>query len=178
LGGFVDPYATTMYGKRYIFADLIYKELSAQIRVNWTLSPDLSFQMFVQPLFATGDYTNFKEFARPKSFDFNVYGKNGSLFADSTFNDGNRSIYLDPDGAGPAPMIIINHPNFNRISLRGNAVLRWEYMPGSTLFFVWTQSRFDNEGSGNFDFHRSFNRLVDAKADNIFMLKFTYWLGG
>lgn len=174
---FSDSYATHTYGKRYIFADLNYRELSAQIRVNWTLSPVLSFQMFVQPLFATGDYTNFKEFTRPRSFDFNVFGKNGSLFADSTFSDGSRIIYLDPDGSGPAPIMKMDHPNFNRVSLRGNAVLRWEYMPGSTLFFVWTQSRYDNIGSGEFEFRRSFNRLVDAKADNIFMIKLTYWLG-
>jgi hypothetical protein len=174
---FSDSYAIATYGKRYIFAELVYKELSAQIRVNWTLSPTLSFQMFVQPLFATGDYTNFKEFARPRSFDFNVFGQNGSTFADSTFSNGNRTVYLDPDGAGPAPMISLSHPNFSSVSLRGNAVLRWEYLPGSTLFFVWTQSRSDNDGIGNFEFRRSFDRLVDAKSDNIFMLKFTYWLG-
>ena len=133
--------------------------------------------MFIQPLFASGDYTNFKELARPRSFDFNVFGKNGSLFADSTFSDGNRFIYLDPDGTGPAPMISMNHPNFSKVSLRGNAVLRWEYMPGSTLYFVWTQSRSDYEGTGNFEFHRSCNRLIDAKSDNIFMVKLTYWLG-
>lgn len=175
---FSDPTATLTYGKRYIFADLNYKEISAQIRLNWTFSPTLSFQMFVQPLFATGDYTNFKEFARPRSFDFTIFGKNGSLFADSTFSNGNRTIYLDPDGTGLAPMITMDHPNFSKVSLRGNAVLRWEYMPGSTLFFVWTQSRFDYDGTGNFEFRRSFDRLVDAKSDNIFMVKLTYWLGG
>jgi hypothetical protein len=71
----------------------------------------------------------------------------------------------------------MDHPNFSRVSLRGNAVLRWEYLPGSTLFFVWTQSRYDNQEIGNFEFRRSFNRLIDAKSDNIFMVKLTYWLG-
>jgi hypothetical protein len=175
---FSDPNATLTYLKRYIFADLNYKEISAQIRLNWTFTPTLSIQMFVQPLFATGNYTNFKEFARPRSFDFNVFGKNGSFFADSTFSDGSRKIYLDPDGTGPAPMISMDHPNFSKVSLRGNAVLRWEYMPGSTLFFVWTQSRFDNDGIGNFEFRHSFDRLIDTRPDNIFMIKLTYWLGG
>jgi hypothetical protein len=175
---FSDPNATLTYLKRYIFADLNYKEISAQIRLNWTFIPTLSIQMFVQPLFATGNYTNFKEFARPRSFDFNVFGKNGSFFADSTFSDGSRKIYLDPDGTGPAPMISMDHPNFSKVSLRGNAVLRWEYMPGSTLFFVWTQSRFDNDGIGNFEFRHSFDRLIDTRPDNIFMIKLTYWLGG
>ncbi|MCX6121102.1 MAG: DUF5916 domain-containing protein [Ignavibacteriales bacterium] len=172
---FSDSYATATYGKRYIFADLHYKELSAQIRVNWTLSPTLSFQMFVQPLFASGDYTNFKELARPRSFDFNVFGQNGSLFADSSFSDGSRKIYLS--AAGSPLTMSLDHPNFNRVSLRGNAVLRWEYMPGSTLFFVWTQSRYDNMLDGGFNMRNSFDRLGSSIADNIFMIKLTYWLG-
>jgi hypothetical protein len=173
-----DPFAVSTYGKRYIFADLNYKELSAQIRVNWTFTPVLSLQLFVQPLFASENYTNFKELARPRSFDFNVFGKNESTFADSTFSDGGRYIYLDPDGAGPAPMISMKHPNKTRISLRGNAVLRWEYIPGSTLYLVWTQSRYESDGIGTSAFHQSLDRLIDAKPDNIFMLKLTYWIGG
>jgi hypothetical protein len=106
-----------------------------------------------------------------------VFGKNGSMFADSTFNNGDRRIYLDPDGAGQAPVISMSHPNFNRVSLRGNAVLRWEYMPGSTLFFVWTQSRYDNMLDGGFNMRNSFDRLGSSIADNIFMIKLTYWLG-
>jgi hypothetical protein len=174
---FSDFYATTTYGKRYIFSDLNYKELSAQIRVNWTLSPTLSLQMFIQPLFAMGDYSNFKWFDRPQSFDFNVFGENGSLFTDSTKSNGSRVIYLDPDGGGPAPMISMDHPNFNKVSLRGNAVLRWEYMPGSTLYLVWTQSRSDNLTDGEFNMNNSFHRLGSSTPDNIFMLKLTYWLG-
>jgi hypothetical protein len=157
---------------------LNYKELSAQIRVNWTFTPVLSLQLFVQPLFASENYTNFKELARPRSFDFNVFGKNESTFADSTFSDGGRYIYLDSDGAGPAPMISMKHPNKTRVSLRGNAVLRWEYIPGSTLYLVWTQSRYESDGIGTSAFHQSLDRLIDAKPDNIFMLKLTYWIGG
>jgi hypothetical protein len=170
-----DSYATATYGNRYIFADLDYKELSAQIRLNWTFTPTLSLQLFVQPLFSTGKYSNFKELARPRSFDFNVYGVNGSKFYDSTSYNGN--IYFDPDGNGPAPIIAESNPNFNKVSLRGDAVLRWEYMPGSTLFLVWTQSRFDNVIEGSFNLANSFDRLNSSTPDNIFMLKLTYWLG-
>ncbi|HYF39098.1 MAG TPA: hypothetical protein VD930_05390, partial [Gemmatimonadales bacterium] len=60
-------------------------------------------------------------------------------------------------------------------SLRGNAVLRWEYSPGSTLFLVWTQNRSDNETIGTFRTSRALSRLVNAGADNIFMVKLSYW---
>lgn len=67
------------------------------------------------------------------------------------------------------------NPDFNFKSLRGNAVLRWEYLPGSTLFFVWTQSRADFEDVGDFQFGQSIRRMFRAPADNIFMVKATYW---
>lgn len=176
---FDDQLASTTYGKRYIFADLVYKELSAQIRVDWTLTPTLSFQLFAQPFLSSGNFTNYKEFTHPRSFDFMVFGKDGSTIIKNANADGSIGSYdLDPDGSGPAPVMNISNPNFNYVSLRGNAVLRWEYMPGSTLFLVWTQSRSDNVVDGTFVLNGSFNRLVNSKPDNIFMLKLTYWIGG
>jgi hypothetical protein len=68
-----------------------------------------------------------------------------------------------------------SNPDFNFRSLRGNAVLRWEYLPGSTLFFVWTQSRSDFEDVGDFQFGSSMRRMFRAPAENIFMVKATYW---
>ena len=67
------------------------------------------------------------------------------------------------------------NPDFNFKSLRGNAVLRWEYLLGSTLFFVWTQSRSDFEDVGDFQFGQSMRRMFRAPAENIFMVKATYW---
>ena len=67
------------------------------------------------------------------------------------------------------------NPDFNFKSLRGNAVLRWEYLPGSTLFVVWTQSRSDFEDVGDFQFGQSMSKMFRAPAENIFMVKATYW---
>jgi len=69
----------------------------------------------------------------------------------------------------------VGNPNFNFKSLRGNAVLRWEYMPGSTLYLVWTQTRDDFERIGDFNLGNSIHRLAQANAKNIFVVKFTYW---
>jgi hypothetical protein len=179
IGNFSDPLATETYSRRYIFADLVYKELSAQLRVDWTLTPTLSFQLFAQPLLSSGNYSDFKELARARSFDFLVFGKDASTITSNVNSDGSISSYdLDPDGGGPAPVMNVSNPNFNYVSLRGNAVLRWEYMPGSTLFLVWTQSRSDNIIDGAFALNGSFDRLVSSRPDNIFMLKLTYWIGG
>jgi hypothetical protein len=141
-----DPLATATFGSRYIFAELKQTELSASIRMNWTFTPRLSLQFYAQPLISSGEYRNYKELARPRSYDFNPY-------------------------------VINRSDDFNFKSLRGNAVLRWEYSPGSTLYFVWTQSRSDYENLGDFRFTRSLDRLVDARPDNIFLVKATYWWG-
>ncbi|GBD86247.1 hypothetical protein BMS3Abin03_00160 [bacterium BMS3Abin03] len=168
IGAYDDPLATETFGKRYVFGELNQKTYSASIRLNWTFSPTLSLQLYVQPLISTGKYVKYKELKTPGTYDFINYGEDGSTFDDENY-------IADPDGDGPAPEISIGNNDFNFISLRGNAVLRWEYLPGSVIFFVWTQSRADVEGSGDIGFGKSINNLVDLTPDNIFMVKFTYW---
>jgi hypothetical protein len=84
-------------------------------------------------------------------------------------------VVVDPDGGGPAESHEIDDPNFSLASLRGNAVLRWEYSPGSTLFLVWTQNRSDSETIGTFRTGRALDRLLGAASDNIFLVKVSYW---
>jgi hypothetical protein len=169
VGAFDDPLATATYGRRYVFAELDQVTLSSSIRLNWTFTPGLSLQLYAQPLVSSGEYRTYKELARSKSYAFRNYGEEGS-----TFDAATRT--ADPDGAGPAPAIQLPEQDFNFKSLRGTAVLRWEYRPGSTLFLVWTQRREDAEDIGQFNFSRSLGRLFDARPDNIFMIKLTYWL--
>ena len=172
-----DPEATSTFGKRYIFAHLDQTVFSANIRADWIMSPTLSFQIYVQPFIASGKYTDFKYLVKPGSYYFISYGVNGSSIESEKDESGDITSYqLDPDAVGPAPNQSIGNPDFNYISLRGNAVLRWEYLPGSTLYFVWTQSRENFEPIGDFRFGNSINHLFSVKPDNIFLLKISYWL--
>lgn len=172
-----DPEAGETFEKRYVFANLDQTVFSANIRADWILSPTLSFQVYIQPLIASGKYTDFKFLLKPKTYDFEIYGENGSTLASNFSEDGKLISYeIDADGSGPSEAKTIGNPDFNYISLRGNAVLRWEYLPGSTLYLVWTQSREDVESNGEFRFGRSFNNLFSTRPDNIFMLKISYWL--
>jgi hypothetical protein len=169
---YIDTYddilAVHTFGKRYVFGELNQKTFSANIRLNWTLSPKLSLQLFVQPLISSGEYLKYKELAAPRTYDYNVYGEGNSSFDEENY-------IADPDGDGPAPEIDVGNNNFNFISLRGNAVIRWEYFPGSVFYFVWTQSRSIDEENGKFNFDHSFSKMLSIQPDNIFMLKFTYW---
>ncbi|HYX82738.1 MAG TPA: DUF5916 domain-containing protein, partial [Gemmatimonadales bacterium] len=142
-------------------------------RLNWTYTPKLSLQLYAQPLISAGQYDYYQELVRPRSNAFARYGRdNGSTIA---YVDSTNTYTVDPDGVGPAQSLSFGNQDFNFKSLRGNAVLRWEYMPGSTLYLVWTQSRQDYESIGQFRFGPSLGRMVRAPADNIFMVKVTYW---
>ena len=177
IGNFSDPASAETYSTRYVFAHLNQDLLAADIRADWILSPTLSCQIYIQPLIASGSYADFKYLVKPGSYDYNNYGENGSTLTQNKSGDGKITSYgLDPDGSGPAPSQEVSNPDFRYISLRGNAVLRWEYLPGSALYLVWTQSRQNIEPDGQFMFGRSFNNLFSIRPDNIFMLKVTYWL--
>lgn len=171
-----DITAKNTFNRRYIFAHLDQTILSANIRTDWIINPKLSLQVYVQPLIASGKYNNFKELRKPKSYDYLTYGQEGSTIVKTVSESGDITYALDSDGQGSAVSKTIDNPDFNYLSLRGSAVFRWEYLPGSTLYLVWTQSRLNNELTGEFNFNQSMNDLFDIKPDNIFMLKISYWL--
>jgi hypothetical protein len=172
-----DPRATATYGARYIFGRLNQEEVSAVIRLNWTFSPKLSLQMFVQPLISVGAYDDFKELKQPSTYSFNRYGENGSTFTPMKNSEGNVASYsVDPDGNGPAQMFSFDNPDFSYKSFRANVILRWEYLPGSTLYFAWTHGRSDGRNPGDFSFSRDFGDLFRTEPDNVFLVKVAYWL--
>jgi len=166
-----DPLMTDTYGKRYVYEEIDQHMFSMTFRLNWTFTPKLTLQAYMQPFVAVGDYHNFKEFAKPRTFDFNNYGEGLSTVE---YNDGDYTI--DPDGKRPAESFTFSDPDFNVKSLRGTIVLRWEYYPGSRLYVVWTQNRADYENPGDFSFRRDFTDMWKAEGTNIFLIKISHRL--
>ena len=164
-----DPMMTATAGTRSLFGDLYQHTVSCSIRLNWVFNPRLSLQAYIQPFISVGEYRGFKELSRARSFDFMRYGSGN---AEVDF-DG-ETYTFDPDGPGPFNSFQVDNPDFNFKSLRGTVVLRWEYHPGSVLYFVWTQNRADYANPGDLSFGRDLGNLVRAPGDNIFMLKATY----
>jgi len=170
-----DAAAAPTFGRRYVFADLRQTTVSGSVRINWTFTPRLSLELFAQPLISSGNYSGYKELAQPKSYDFNRYGQNGSTITPVTDSKGVVQEYtVDPTGAGTSTFAVPNL-DFSFASLRGNAVLRWEYMTGSTLYLVWTQDRSDFEQNGDFRLGHSLRQLGQAHGNHIFAVKVSYW---
>ena len=167
-----DATAESTFGARHVFADLRQTTLSLDTRVEWTLTPTLSFQTYAQPFVSVGRYARFKEFTTPGALDFAIYGADAGTIARDAAT---RRYTVDPDGAGPAASFGFGDPTFNVRSLRGNAVLRWEYRPGSALFLVWQQQRSAFEPIGDFEVDRDVGAIFRTRPTNVFLVKATYW---
>ncbi|MFL5618438.1 MAG: DUF5916 domain-containing protein [Gemmatimonadaceae bacterium] len=166
-------------GQRYVFGRIVQKTMSLALRVNAAFTPTLTLEMFAQPYVSSGAYSDFKEFAGARTKSMIHYGVDAgsSIMALPAQTDSAPRYSIDPDGAGPAPVFILTDPSFTYRSLRGTAVLRWEYRPGSTLYVVWTQQREARNAVGTFDLARDGAALLGDRPTNIVQLKATYWLG-
>lgn len=133
------------YGSRYIFAAIDQEQVDMGIRTEWTMSPRLSFQLFLQPFIASGDYRDFKQLARPRDDEY--------FAVEAPFN-----------------------PDFNFRSVRGSAVARWEFRPGSAIYAVWNENRSDVVPIGDFSLRRDLEALPDAPSQDVFLLKMSYWI--
>ena len=170
----VDGGDDATYGRRYVFARVDRAEFFTNIRVNYTLRPDLSLEVYAQPFAASGAYSEFGQLEAAKSRNLLKYGKNGIAIIPST--DGGYLV-SDPTGQGGTPATFtLPALDYNIRSVRSNMVIRWEYRPGSTLFLVWQQNRegFENEGSlvRVNDLFGGLNRV----GTNFFAIKANFWI--
>ncbi len=149
-GNFTD----TANATSYTFAHLDQHTASIRWRLDYTMSPTLTLQLYASPFVSKGTYRNVRALADPRAAH---YDDRFAPYGDST-------VTSDPGG-------------FNFKQFNSNVVLRWEYRPGSTLFLVWTQGRDDFEpAEGTRPFRRDFRRLFDAYPKNTFLVKVSYWL--
>ncbi len=134
----------------YTFARLEQTTMSLTTRLNYTVTPDLSFQFYAQPFVSAGDYSNWKQLDDPRA------SQHEDRF--QPYDSG------DPGG-------------FNFKQMRTNAVLRWEYRPGSTLFVVWQHGREDFDPTGSsFSFRRDYGDFLRLHPENTFLVKASWWL--
>ena len=174
-----DPTATATFSRQFVFAEVLRRTLDLTTRLSLTLTPSLSLQLYAQPFIATGDYVRFKELAAVRTTQFVVYGESpGSTLQPVAGPGGGIAYYVaDPDGAaGPRRSVFVPNPDFSYRSLRANAVMRWEWQPGSTLFLVWTANCSAYLANPAFTAVDDLRRLCQGPSDNVFAVKLSYWL--
>jgi hypothetical protein len=169
-----DATAVDTYGGRHVFGTIDQKQLTLTTRVNMIFTNRHSLQIFMQPLLSAGNYDDFKELAKPRTFDFLHYNDPSSLL---TYDADKLAYTVDPDRDGPAPSFTFDDPDFNIKSLRLNAVFRWELKPGTAFYAVWTREQQDKTNPGRFSASQDALRLFSAPGDDIFLVKIAYWMG-
>ncbi len=157
---------------RYIISTLNSEILSADFRINLSLTPDLSIQYWGQPFIFAGDYSTFKRITEPMADNYNdrfhVFNENEIFF------DDDENIYEVDENQDGTIDYFFENPNFNFFEFRSNLVARWEYIPGSSIYLVWSQGRTGDNSYGEFNFRRDFDQLYSIVPHNIFLIKVSY----
>ncbi len=155
---------------RYILAEIDNESLSMTLRVNYNINPNLTIQYYGQPFIFKAKYSNFNYVNNPIAEDLNErvtwYGNNQISFEDDVYS-------IDEDADGSADYAFGN-PDFAFVQFRSNLVVRWEYIPGSEIFLVWSQGI-----TGLGDVNNSIgdiidNQLLGHRPQNTFLVKATY----
>ncbi|MEM6720226.1 MAG: DUF5916 domain-containing protein [Bacteroidota bacterium] len=157
---------------RYILGTIDNQTLSAAIRFNYTINPNLTIQYYGEPFISIARFTDFKYVTNSIADNLNdrfyQYQPN-----EISFDAASDSYMVNESGNGNGNYSFGN-PDFAFVQFRSNLVLRWEYIPGSELFLVWSQG---TTGFGNTRDHllRSLdNQILGQQPENIFLMKFTY----
>ncbi len=155
---------------RYINGTINQETLSFPLRIDYILNPNLSIQYWGQPFISRGRYHNFKYITNPtgKSFKnrFHTYQPEQISLSENNY------LIFEGGIEGPSADYQFPRPDFSFIQWRSNLVLRWEYIPGSEVYLVWSQdlSRFGDFREGLWE--GLANNIT--KPQNIFLVKATY----
>lgn len=152
----------------YLMGHMDQKTYGVTMRLQVNVTPDISIQFYGSPFTSTAKFSDFKEAADTKSptYDkrFHVFSGDELSFADGTYHikrEGREASFKNPD--------------FSFNEFRSNLVARWEYLPGSTLYFVWEHRMSNQESRRIGGWGNNLDRMFGLPATNTFMLKMNYW---
>lgn len=154
------------YGSRYVFGTLEYRELALQARTQLALTPRLALDFYIEPFAARGRYSELGELHAPRRRGLDIYGD--ELGTIEHGGDG----YTVTVGS---ERFALDEPDFTSLSLRSTLVLRWELLPGSTLFLVWQQDRNDEQDRAGAVTPASLGRAFTSPGSHALVVKLAYW---
>jgi len=147
----LDTWDTTE-GERYLFARRHIEYWDVTLRGTYTFTTTLTLQAYAQVFLASVDY-------------------GGKLAAPPPA--GSR-VYTDELVAAPD---VDDEYDFTDSALNLSVVLRWEYLPGSLLYLVYTGSFGDDDERADFRFGPLLGDLLATSGQHVLMLKLSYLWG-
>jgi hypothetical protein len=152
----------------YVFARIDQTTVGLSLRAEYAFTPTMSLQLYAEPFVSAGAYADYKRVADPRAERYQ------DRFAGLATRVDEGTVHTDVDGDGTEESF--DRPDFNFKQFRSNAVLRWEYRPGSALFVVWSQGRNHFVENGDFRFGGDVRDLFGVAPQNVFMVKLSYWM--
>ncbi|MCD4834491.1 MAG: carbohydrate binding family 9 domain-containing protein [Bacteroidales bacterium] len=138
---------------RYIFAQIDQITTDLTVRIDYTITPELTIQYYGSPFITAVDYSDPKYITNPNADKFEDRYSTDMSFSTEDYE---------------------NDYDFNFRQFRSNLVVRWEYRPGSLLYLVWTQSKTGSVDQGNFAFYDDIDALFNIHPYNVFLVKLTF----
>jgi hypothetical protein len=159
-------------GTVYVMGALRQQITGITLRMDYSITPDLSIRFYGNPFISTGKYGEFK---RATNTVAREYAHRFELLDDDMLvyhaGDKKYSVTGDTDGRKYS----FNNPDFSFREFRFNLVMRWEYRPNSVVYLVWAQNRSGRTNDYLASFGRNTQALFDYVPDNTLMLKLNYW---
>jgi hypothetical protein len=157
----------------YVFGELYQETMAMTFRINYTINPELSIEYYGQPFISAGKYTDFKKITDPKGDTYSSRYRNYE--SDEISYNPELNNYSIDENKDDIEDFAIDNPDFNFRQFRSNMVIRWEYLPGSTIYLVWSQGRTSSDSNGSFSYIDDMKTLFSKTPHNVFLVKFSYW---
>ena len=156
--------------RRYILGSIDQETLRTTLRINYSLNPNLSIQYYAQPFISKGGYKDLKYVTNATASRLE---DRFQIYDSSQIQLDQDNYYFDDDMDGQIDYSIQN-PDFSVVQFNSNLVLRWEYIPGSELFLVWSQGIRTNISTETELIDGFETGILDQQPQNIFLVKATY----
>jgi hypothetical protein len=148
---------------KYLLAKINQHTLGFTFRIDYNFTPAISLQYYGSPFASTGEYSEFKKITEPRSGDYNKrFAILNPVLEGGTYNTGINGLDF-------------SRPDFNFSQFRSNLVFRWEYLPGSQLYLVWSNDMTYSASPASDNAVKTLSMLKDIHPNNLFLMKFNYW---
>jgi hypothetical protein len=161
----------------YIIGRAEDRTVSLEARMSLAITPTFTVEWFAQPFATSVAFSDFRSVSEPhaRSREDRFSGfDHGQL---REVGDGARREFGFFPGDSTEPAFGFMDPGFAMSSFRSNAVLRWDYRPGSSVYVVWQQDRRGVGGPVETRIPRDLGSGLDEPGLNAVQIRVTYWLG-
>jgi hypothetical protein len=165
----IDRYNDIYNFKRYIFGKIIKTTIATAIRFEYAITPDLTIDLYAEPFVSNGNYSNYGELTAKSSSDLKIYGKYPK--SSVVYFENGDALVLENESA-----FLIENRDFRYLSFRSNLVLRWEWLPGSTLYLLAQINNVKSESQFDTIDPLTLGNSIIMPGKYSLALKISYWI--